>query len=46
MWESRRDFQGLWEGWEDGFMVFHAFHVCHCVPCMFDSLRVRVPYPT
>jgi hypothetical protein len=20
--------------------------LCHCVPCMFDSLRVKVPYPT
>jgi hypothetical protein len=20
--------------------------LCHCVPCMFDSLRVQVPYPT
>ncbi len=26
MWESRRDFQEEWEGWETGFMVFHAFH--------------------
>jgi hypothetical protein len=26
MWESRRDFQGVWEGWEAGFMAFHAFH--------------------
>ena len=26
MWESRRDFQRLWEGWEAGFMAFHAFH--------------------
>ena len=26
MWESRRDFQGVWEGWKAGFMAFHAFH--------------------
>lgn len=26
MWESRRDFQGVWEGWEAGFLAFHAFH--------------------
>ncbi len=26
MWESRRDFQRVWEGWEAGFLAFHAFH--------------------
>jgi hypothetical protein len=26
MWESRRDFQRVWEGWEAGFMAFRAFH--------------------
>ena len=26
MWESRRDFQGVWEGWKAGFMAFQAFH--------------------
>ena len=26
MWESRRDFQRVWEGWKAGFMAFHAFH--------------------
>ena len=26
MWESRRDFQEEWEGWEAGFMAFHPFH--------------------
>src|SRR5271168_1373759 len=26
MWESRRDFQRVWEGWEAGFIAFHAFH--------------------
>jgi len=26
MWESRRDFQRVWKGWEAGLMAFHAFH--------------------
>ena len=26
VWESRRDFQREWEGWEAGFMAFHPFH--------------------
>jgi hypothetical protein len=26
MWQSRRDFQRVWEGWEAGLMAFHAFH--------------------
>jgi hypothetical protein len=26
MWEFRREFQRVWEGWEAGFMAFHAFH--------------------
>ena len=26
MWESRRDFQRVWEGWEAGILDFHAFH--------------------
>jgi hypothetical protein len=26
MWESRRDFQRVWEGWEAGFLAFHPFH--------------------
>ena len=26
MWESRRDFQREWEGWEAGSLAFHAFH--------------------
>jgi hypothetical protein len=26
MWESRRDFQRVWEGWEAGFLAFHTFH--------------------
>jgi hypothetical protein len=28
-------------------MPFSGRHLAnHCVPCMFDSLRVQVPYPT
>jgi hypothetical protein len=26
MWESRRDFQRVWEGWKAGIMAFPAFH--------------------
>jgi hypothetical protein len=26
MWESRRDFQRVWEGWKAGIMAFHPFH--------------------
>jgi hypothetical protein len=26
MWQSRRDFQRVWEGWKAGLMAFHAFH--------------------
>src|ERR1700733_3355277 len=26
MWESRRDFQRVWEGWEAGLTASHAFH--------------------
>ena len=26
MWESRRDSQRVWKGWEAGFLAFHAFH--------------------
>jgi len=26
MWESRRDFQRVWEAWEAGSMAFHASH--------------------
>jgi len=25
MWQSQRDFQRVWEGWEAGFLAFHAF---------------------
>ncbi len=24
MWESRRDFQGVWEGWQAGIVAFHT----------------------
>ena len=26
MWESRRDFQRVWEEWEASIMAFHAFY--------------------
>lgn len=26
MWESPKNFQGVWEGWKDGFTAFRAFH--------------------
>ena len=32
MWESRRDFQRVWEEWEAGFLAFHAFHTLS-FPC-------------
>jgi len=33
MWESRRDFQRVWEVWEAGFMACHAFHSSSFPPC-------------
>ena len=36
MWESRRDFQRVLEGWEAGFMAFHAFHT---LPFPWPALR-------
>ncbi len=50
MWESRRDFQRVWEEWEAGFMAFHAPHsvismacfgrVClHLAALLFRSVR-------
>ena len=27
MWESRRDFQRVWERWEAGLMAFHALNI-------------------
>jgi hypothetical protein len=38
MWESRRDFQRVWEGWEAGIMAFHAFHT---LSFPWPALRVR-----
>ena len=29
MWESGRDFQRVWEGWEAGFMAFMLSILCH-----------------
>src|SRR5271156_5073263 len=39
------DFQGLRKSRRGVFPVGFSM-VRHCVPCMFDSLRVQVPYPT
>ena len=56
MWESRRDFQRVWEGWEAGFMAFHAFHTLSfptgllLARQMLDkpnaATQCNVPYPT
>jgi hypothetical protein len=40
MWESRRDFQGVWEEWEENFIAFHSFHTPpfpRLVPSVFAS---------
>ena len=29
MWESRRDFQRVWEGWEAGFWLSMLSILCH-----------------
>ena len=47
MWESRRDFQRVWEGWEAGFMAFHAFHTLSFPwpafrPAMLDTTGIRI----
>jgi hypothetical protein len=47
MWESQRDFQRVWEGWEAGIMAFHAFHTLSFPwpafrPVMLDE---RLPLP-
>lgn len=43
MWESRRDFQRVWEGWEAGFMAFHAFHTLSFPRPV--SLQLAVDWP-
>ena len=46
MWESRRDFQRVWEGWKAGFMVFHAFHTLSFPWPVFRVARAADdPYP-
>lgn len=42
MWESRRDFQGVWEEWKAGFMPFHAFHTPAFPWLVFDRVRVSL----
>jgi hypothetical protein len=49
MWESRRDFQRVWEGWEAGFMAFHAFHTLPfpwpvCPATQINQLRHLAQY--
>src|ERR1039458_9596247 len=38
------DFQGLWEGRKTALSFSGLSINRHCVPCMFESLRVQVPY--
>jgi hypothetical protein len=47
MWESCRDFQGVWEGWKAGFLAFHAFHT-PAFPwlaflCLGNNLHAQIP---
>ncbi len=50
MWKSRRDFQGVWEGWKAGIMAFHAFHTLSfpwpalgAVTCVNQERRLTQP---
>jgi hypothetical protein len=43
MWESRRDFQRVWEGWEAGFMAFHTFHTLSFPWPAFSLFARQVP---
>jgi hypothetical protein len=43
MWESRRDFQRVWEGWKAGFMAFHAFHTLSFPRPVLSQLSVDWP---
>src|SRR5271170_2382617 len=43
MWESRRDFQRVWEGWEAGFIAFHAFHTLSFPWSAFRPARLDKP---
>src|SRR5271156_6288204 len=51
MWESRRYFQRVWEGWKAGFMAFHAFHTlsfpwpAFCGAAIMHPCEVRSPTP-
>ncbi len=38
MWESRRDFQRVWEGWESGFYGFPCFpHAVISMACLSNG---------
>ena len=45
MWESRRDFQEVWEGWKAGILAFHAFHASvismACFGSAFHKFTIR-----
>jgi hypothetical protein len=44
MWESRRDFQSVWETWKAGFMASHAFHTLSFPPpALSNAGRKRAP---
>jgi hypothetical protein len=40
---SRRDFHRVWEGWEAGFMAFHAFHTLSFPRPAFRSALLDKP---
>ncbi len=42
MWESRRNFQRVWEGWEAGFMAFHVSTLCHFHGLLWACLCLHV----
>jgi len=39
MWESRRDFQRAWKGWEAGLMAFQAFRTLSFPRPAFERVR-------
>src|ERR1700733_15138756 len=39
----RRDFQRVWEGWDAGFMAFHAFHTLSFPWPAFRAANVSKP---
>jgi len=43
MWESRRDFQRVWEGWEAGFMASMLSILCHFHGLLFARQMLDKP---